>query len=397
MLKIHFFGKSKIEYDGHVIGEQLGTKAYALICLLVLTEHSHLSRDKIIGYLWPDSNGDAARYNLRYNLWQIKKAIDNDRDGHPFLLVDKETCGINPKYDFQSDIRDVRDFNPSEDHDVEDLLKLKSLFQGEFLEGCYFKNCEAFNEWIIFERINFEKLKVKILKHLVDVYEGLGALDACLDTIQDIMEIEPYDEEMVEKRLDIYEACGNRTAAITYYNWFSNHLAGSLGVGPSESLRNKYQAIKSQVSDLECPSIPDQVVSPKCHKCIHQKGLVREDQKPVLIITSYCIEDLSFYWMSSVVESIIQTVDEAVIKKMQPLEVLSLSKIQPSVLNGLDHNWSKDLGTLAVKDVTIVNAFIHLLEGVNDLYEIDLKVENLDAMDLISKRVYDHILKFVLY
>jgi len=101
--------------------------------------------------------------------------------------------------------------------------------------------------------------------------------------------------------------------------------------------------------------------------------------------------------MSSVVESIIQTVDEDVIKKMQPLEVLSLSRIQPSVLNGLDHDWSKDLGTLAVKDVTIVNAFIHLLEGVNDLYAIDLKVENLDAMDLISKRVYDHILKFVLY
>jgi hypothetical protein len=37
------------------------------------------------------------------------------------------------------------------------------------------------------------------------------------------------------------------------------------------------------------------------------------------------------------------------------------------------------------------------LEEVNDLYEIDLKVENLDAMDLISKRVYAHILKFVLY
>ena len=100
MLNLSFFGKSKVEYNGKEIGDRLGNKAIALICLLVLNERRYLSREKIIGYLWPDSNTDAAKYNLRYNLWLIKKNILEDKNNNSFLKVDTECCGINSKYEF---------------------------------------------------------------------------------------------------------------------------------------------------------------------------------------------------------------------------------------------------------------------------------------------------------
>lgn len=75
MLNIYFLGKSIIEYNSKRLEDQLGTKAIALICILLLNEERHLSREKIEGHLWPDSNTEAARYNLRYNLWVIKKNI----------------------------------------------------------------------------------------------------------------------------------------------------------------------------------------------------------------------------------------------------------------------------------------------------------------------------------
>ena len=31
------------------------------------------AREKLAAYLWPDSAASAAKYNLRYTLWQIKK------------------------------------------------------------------------------------------------------------------------------------------------------------------------------------------------------------------------------------------------------------------------------------------------------------------------------------
>ena len=97
MLNICLLGKTNFEYKGRNISDQLGTKAVALICLLVTNQNKYLSREKIITYLWPDSNEDAAKYNLRYNLWQIKKCIRINSDGEQFLHVDKDCCGLNSK------------------------------------------------------------------------------------------------------------------------------------------------------------------------------------------------------------------------------------------------------------------------------------------------------------
>ena len=47
MLNLSFFGKSKVEYNGKEIGDRLGNKAIALICLLVLNERRYLSRRKL--------------------------------------------------------------------------------------------------------------------------------------------------------------------------------------------------------------------------------------------------------------------------------------------------------------------------------------------------------------
>jgi DNA-binding SARP family transcriptional activator len=216
MLNLRFLGKSKIEYNGKNIEDQLGNKAIALICLLVLNERRYLSREKIIGYLWPDSNTDAAKYNLRYNLWLIKKNILEDKNNNSFLKVDTECCGINSKYEFKCDIIEIMKFKPSCQDSVESILKLKKLFRGDLLEGYYFNKCDEFNDLIIYERINFEQRKVKILNRLVEVYENDKRYEDCIEVLNEILEIEPYDEKTVLKLMDIYQKSGKRAVAINY-------------------------------------------------------------------------------------------------------------------------------------------------------------------------------------
>ena len=121
MLNISFLGKSKFEYDGKGLEDQLGNKAVALICLLILNDKRYLSREKIVGYLWPDSNIEAAKYNLRYNLWLIKKNICEDANGNLFLRVDNDCCCINKKYEFECDILDIVNFKPSKEDTVESI------------------------------------------------------------------------------------------------------------------------------------------------------------------------------------------------------------------------------------------------------------------------------------
>ena len=103
MLELFFLGNLKILYRGKDITTQLGSKACALIFLLMESKGKGLSREKIIAYLWPDSKEEAARYNLRYNLWEIKKIIKEDADGNLFLLSDNNTCKINENYAYGCD------------------------------------------------------------------------------------------------------------------------------------------------------------------------------------------------------------------------------------------------------------------------------------------------------
>jgi len=125
MLSICFLGKSRLEYDGKKFEDQFGNKVIALICLLVLNEKRYLSREKIEGYLWPESNEEAAKYNLRYNLWLLKKILMPDDNGEQFLKIDKEYCSINVKYSFNCDILQALNFVPNKNDTIMEISQNK--------------------------------------------------------------------------------------------------------------------------------------------------------------------------------------------------------------------------------------------------------------------------------
>lgn len=382
MLNICFLGKSKFEYDGEGLGDQLGNKAIALICLLALNEKRYLSREKIIGYLWPDSNAEAAKYNLRYNLWLIKKNIEPDKSGHQFLRVDNDCCCINKDYQFECDIFDVMKFKPNQEDSIEGMLKLKQLFRGDLLEGCYFNKCDELNELIIFERINFEQRKVKILKRLVELYEIENNYDSCLEIINEILEIEPYDEGMVLKILDIYIKCGKQVAAITYYNNFSNVLAGSLGISPSYDLRNKYKEIRSTLSD--CNS--DGNMESEFNRA--SKETNKKRSKTDIKIVSDCMKNIEYFWIADVIGKIVNVIDSACIKQLSRKELLDLGYIQSDILSFLNEELDivQDYKQ-EVMGVCIINAFVKLLKYICQNQSITIIILNSSDMDETSNNV----------
>ncbi|WP_313370514.1 BTAD domain-containing putative transcriptional regulator [Sedimentibacter sp.] len=384
MLNICFLGKSKIEYNGESLQDKLGSKAIALICLLALKENGYLSREKIVGYLWPDSNIEAARYNLRYNLWLIKKNIGSDEYGNSFLNVDNEFCCINKKYDFKCDILEVMKFKPSDNDSVEGLLKLKRLFRGDLLEGCFFKKCEEFNDVILFERINFERYKVKILKRLIDLYENEDLFDSVIEVIKEILEIEPYDEEMVLKLMDTYVKCGKRVAAITYYNNYSNGLAGSLGISPSNELKKKYNEIKALANKDLCYDRIDE------YKNI--SGSDKKVDRMGFVIYSDCLKYIEYFWIADVLDKLVKLDKEEIFSCLNNKELWDLGYIQFSVLKFCSEQPDIIQGyRREVIDVCIVNAFIKLLKHICERQNLTIIIKNSSNLDNISANVLAYL------
>ena len=367
MLKISFLGKLHFEYRELNITDKVGIKTAALMALLMLQENKQMSREKAIAYLWPDSNEEAAKYNLRYNFWLLKRLIGEDDKGENFLNIDKDYCGINPKYNFKCDILELLSFESNKDYKLEKLLEIKNILCGDFFEGHYFNNCDDFNELILFERNNFENKKIKLLKKIAQAYEELKKYEESMNVLNEIFKLDPYSEETAVKALNTYCLNQDRSGAIKFYKSFSNKLISDLGIRPSANLVSKYNEIKLE----------------KIEEPLEEFNKV---QLEPIEITTYCIQGVDYFWISEVIENI-SKYDNFKFLIFNEYILKDLAYIVPNIS---EENISyQDIKQ--VPNVRIVKAFVLFLKQVckNNLLTINIK--NFKDMDLISHNIYKYL------
>ena len=371
MLKINFLGKITINYNGEDVTDKFGNKTLALLCMLILNQDKSLSREKITTYLWPDSNEEAAKYNLRYNLWTIKKHIGPDEDGNVFLQIDRERCAINEGYKYICDIRKIMEFHPSDNDSVDTLEELKKLFVGDFMEGCYFNKCNDINEIIIFERSRFEDLKITILKRLLELYYNENNNQAYKQTLKEVLEIEPYDEDLAYKLMDLYEKEGKRGTGIVFYNNFKNRLINCLGIQPSEFLKQKYLEMKLTDSKLS------------------QVQVAEENNK--IEICTKCIQSVKLFWITDVIRQLYKADKKLFYQYLTKEQFMELKYVQPIIepIDKGDSNVEEFSGP--IPDVRIVNTFLEFITKISEAYALTIHIKNIQSMDKISKEILNYL------
>jgi len=373
MLTINMLGKVDINYEGTSIADKTSSKLVALICLLVLNKSRDMSKEKIIAYLWPDSNEEAAKSNLRFNLWTIKKIIPRDAKGEEFINVGKDYCRINQKYKFYCDKIELDKYKAYGEEDIEKLVKLKSFFKGDFLEGLYLRNCNEFNELILFERVACQNRQVEILKKLVTLYEGQEKYEEGLQILNEIDVIEPYNENFAFQTITMYGKLGNRAGAINYYKKFENSLRRNLNISPDKELKILYSNMLEDSCDI---------------KDSHRVN----NKRKKLEIESRCINNVEYFWVGDVVNKIMEKGDKKYLLEVDKCFISDLGFIQSDLLLEYEKYYSPIQNRLvAVPPVRIINAFIKFLLHATDIYDMHIKVVNKENMDVMSQNILNHI------
>lgn len=215
MLQIRLFGKPQVICDGTDITPELGNKGCALLCILFLRGGDYYAREKLAAYLWPDSAVSAAKYNLRYTLWKIKKSTDTGEGGRSLIKLDREYCCIDRAYDYICDLQTIDEIDP-ETQSADELKRACDAFGGELLEGYYFNHCEDLNELILSQRIYYEKRKNRLLMKAAELYEQRDMLPEAVGILERVMEYEPYNEQLALRLMTLYERGGDRSRAIRF-------------------------------------------------------------------------------------------------------------------------------------------------------------------------------------
>lgn len=366
MLQIRLFGKPQVIFDGVDITPELGNKGCALLCILFLRGGEYYAREKLSAYLWPDSSVNASKYNLRYTLWKIKKSTDSGENGESLIKLDRDYCCINRNYDYLCDLQTIDEIDP-ETRSADDLKKAYDALGGELLEGYYFNNCEALNELILSQRIYYEKRKNQLLMKAAEMYEQGGLLREALGIIERLMECEPYNEQLALRLMTLYERIGDRGCAIRFFNEFRNRLASNLDIYPGSAITGKYAELKA---------VPNETVAAP-------PAAANAD---TLVVHTYCIRDIPFFWMADTVGKLLDTADRGTVQRWNRELLKMLSAIQPAVTAhiGVSDN-------TAAPPAALAQAFIQWLTAAAAVQPITVHILHAEQIDGASKGVLAYL------
>lgn len=317
-IQINMLGSPRIIYNEKDITDKLSYKSAGILYYVSANDYS--SREKIAYTFWEGSSEDAAKYNLRYNLWSMNKIFkSSNKDEEAILEWNKNNLFLNNSYNVDIDIKKYGQELESDDLDLKSLIKLKSLYKGEFLEGFYLKDSFSFNDWLFFEREKYQKKHVQVLENLLEIYKKEKNYDKSISILQEMLNLNSLDEGLYVELVKIYLEKGDRANALKIYNKCVHVLRQELNISPKKSTQKLLKIIKNKnyqntykstnasgdITRLESPDL-DYIVE---HK--NQYG-------NLLIVNCIPIENLNYCFMASLIDKIIDFYPRDLLKEARP-------------------------------------------------------------------------------
>jgi WD40 repeat protein/DNA-binding SARP family transcriptional activator len=148
MLEVRLLGQFELRIDGMV--QVLPSRpAQSLLAYLVLHAGIPQRRERLAGLLWPDRSDVSARRNLRTALWQIRKALGEEKAAAGgYILADGITTTFNQDSAYWLDASALEGAAEAGRTSTA-LIEIVSLYRGELLPGFY-------DDWVVLERDRLE-------------------------------------------------------------------------------------------------------------------------------------------------------------------------------------------------------------------------------------------------
>jgi len=207
--------------DGLVSGAMTQRRRLALLALLAVARQRGLSRDKIMAYLWAESDAARARHALN-QLLHIQRKLLTGRE----LFLGGKTLRLNP-----AAIRtDVGAFEDALDRD--DLEAAAAVYGGPFLDGFFLKDAPEFERWAEAQRHRLARRLCAALVDLANAAAARGDQARSAEWWHRAADVDPLDSQIALDVVQALAAAGNRGAALRHAQQHAERLREELAVAP---------------------------------------------------------------------------------------------------------------------------------------------------------------------
>jgi DNA-binding SARP family transcriptional activator len=246
-VSVEFLGRTRVSSCGRELA--LSRQSISFLAYLVLYRELDHPREVMIEHFWSSHEPARARSCLGTALSRLRKGINVEGQDWLELSARGEpriSLSAPIWYDvvaFETGIAPALATRPGELETslLENLLAALAHYRGDLLLGWY-------DNWVLTERERLRLLCLRAYRRLMDHYAAVGDVENALAAGQSALRIEPLQELVQQRVIELYHASGQRAAAIRQYERLAELLKGELGIAPSRNTRALIDGIRAEQS-----------------------------------------------------------------------------------------------------------------------------------------------------
>jgi len=220
MLTFQLFGGCTLVSDGEVVtGPAAQRRQLALLTVLASSHAGGVSRDKLVGYFWPEEDRERARHFLSDALFRLRKSLGKD-----VLVLAGDDIRINP----EMVDADVVRFGTLVAQG--DLAGAVALYRGPFLDGFFVSDAPEYERWAEVERDRLARCQASCLEQLATLREGAGDWAGAAEWWRRLAVHDPYSSRVALRTMLALDAAGDPAEALQHSRGHAARVREELGL-----------------------------------------------------------------------------------------------------------------------------------------------------------------------
>jgi DNA-binding SARP family transcriptional activator len=236
VLRLITLGGLALTQDGEpYTGGASQRRRLAVLAVLAASGSAGLSRDKMLGYLWPEFADDQARTALNQAVHQIRQAIGAD------AITSTNTGLCLNASRVESDVAQFAQAMAERAYE-----RAAALYRGPFLDGIHLRNAPEFERWVDAERARLAREYAVALESLAASAAARRDRAGVVRWRERLAAINPLNAPAIVALIEAHVALGDRVAARATATAHAALVREELGGEPEPAVRDWIARLKTE-------------------------------------------------------------------------------------------------------------------------------------------------------
>jgi Tol biopolymer transport system component/DNA-binding SARP family transcriptional activator len=249
-LHVHTFGRLHVRRAGEVMtGAAAQPRRLALLALLAAAGDSGLTREKVLAYLWADTEEDRARRGLSQAVYALRQDLGTD----DVFLGGREDLRLNP----DMVTSDVGEFHSALSTNRLDLAAAR--YTGSFLDGFHLPGAPEFERWAEEERASLAHRYAASLEKLARQATERGDLADAVGWWRKLAGQDPLNARVALGLMRALVAAGDRAGALQHARVYEVLMEQELDAPPDRevvALAAELRRVEAEETGEHAATIP---------------------------------------------------------------------------------------------------------------------------------------------